>query len=267
MTRPLTELRHVKAFVDAGLNDCEIARATGIPRGTIKDWRHGSRDHLLRPGRPSSVVPRLDCPICEGGTTDPRACSYLLGVYLGDGMLSAAPRGVFKLRVVLDTRYQGIIRECRRAISAVRPVTRMAVNQIPKVGCVEVTAYWKHWPCLFPQHGPGPKHLRKIELAFWQEYLLERFPRQLLRGLIHSDGCRSLNVVNGKAYPRYQFTNNSAAIRDIFCRACDITGIRWRQMNWKTISVARRLDVTHMDLFIGPKDGWRTITSPTLFPF
>ena len=195
----------------------------------------------------------MPAPICW-------ACTWAMGCCL-------LHPGVFKLRVVLDTRYPGIIRECRRAVRAVRPATRMAVNQIPKVGCVEVTAYWKHWPCLFPQHGPGPKHLRKIELVFWQEYLLERFPRQLLRGLIHSDGCRSLNVVNGKAYPRYQFTNNSAAIRDIFCRACDITGIRWRQMNWKTISVARRPDVTHMDLFIGPKDGWRTVTSPTLFPF
>ena len=96
---------------------------------------------------------------------------------------------------------------------------------------------------------------------------MERFPRLLLRGLIHSDGCRSLNVVKGKGYPRYQFTNNSTAIRDIFCRACDSAGIRWRQMNWKTISVARRSDVSAMDIFIGPKEGLTAITSPTLFPF
>ena len=27
---------------------------------------------------------------------------------------------------------------------------------------------WKHWPCLFPQHGPGRKHERKIRLEAWQ---------------------------------------------------------------------------------------------------
>jgi hypothetical protein len=182
-------------------------------------------------------------------------------------MLSLSHRGVYRLRIVLDTRYPNIVHECRRAASAIRPATNMSINQIPKIGCMEVTAYWKHWPCLFPQHGPGPKHLRRIELSFWQEWVLERFPRQLLRGLIHSDGCRSLNWVRGKGYPRYQFTNNSADIRDIFCRCCDLSGIRWRQMNWKTVSVARRQDVRQMDLFIGPKDGSITIASPTLFPF
>ena len=31
-------------------------------------------------------------------------------------------------------------------------------------------------------------------------------PKEFLRGLIHSDGCRVLNRVNGKGYPRYFFT-------------------------------------------------------------
>lgn len=54
-------------------------------------------------------------------------------------------------------------------------------------------------------------------------------------------------------YPRYQFTNNSADIRGIFCAACDLLDIPWRQMNWKTISVARREAVRELDRFIGPK--------------
>ena len=29
----------------------------------------------------------------------------------------------------------------------------------------EVASFSKHWPCLFPQHGPGRKHERKIELT------------------------------------------------------------------------------------------------------
>jgi len=38
------------------------------------------------------------------------------------------------------------------------------------------------WPCLFPQHGPGRKHERKIELAPWQEAIVDREPEQFIRG-------------------------------------------------------------------------------------
>lgn len=120
-------------------------------------------------------------------------------------------------------------------------------------GCVEVYSYWKHWPCLFPQHGRGPKHLRTIRLEDWQRDITRRHPGRLLRGLIHSDGVRVNNEVMGKAYPRYQFTNASADIRSIFCMACDDLGVRWRQSNWRTISVSRRRDVALLDEFIGPK--------------
>ena len=47
--------------------------------------------------------------------------------------------------------------------------------------------------------------------------------------------------------------NNSIDIQRIFCRACDAVGVRWKQMNWKTIAVSRRNDVEKMDEFIGPK--------------
>ena len=32
----------------------------------------------------------------------------------------------------------------------------------------------KHWPCLFPQHGPGRKHTRKIELEQWQVIFVQK---------------------------------------------------------------------------------------------
>jgi len=162
------------------------------------------------------------------------------------------PRGVFKLRIVLDSRYPGIIRECRQAMGRIRPHGCPA-GSIKSVGCVEVYAHWKHWPCVFPQHGPGPKHLRPIQLAGWQEEIVAAHPDRLLRGLIHSDGCRVLNRVNGKGYPRYHFTNNSQDIRDIFGRACDEYGVRWRQNNWKSLSIARAPDVAKLDLVVGPK--------------
>ena len=247
MTRPLAEFEEVDRLIRWGMNDCAIARLTGIPRRTILDWRHG------RANRHGGPVRRSDCPLCDDVELAPSCYAYLLGLYLGDGFISKHARGVFRLRIVLDRRYPGIIQEGARAITAVRSRGEMRVGYTAKIGCLEVGAYWKHWPCLFPQHGVGPKHLRKIELQPWQLEIVQTLPHRLLRGLIHSDGCRVLNRVNGKDYPRYQFCNHSEDVRNIFCRACDDYGVSWRYSNWHTISVSRRRDVARLDQVIGPK--------------
>jgi len=49
------------------------------------------------------------------------------------------------------------------------------------------------------------------------------------------------------------FKNASRDIQQIFCDACDLLAIPWRQMNSRTISVARREAVEAMDAIIGPK--------------
>lgn len=142
----------------------------------------------------------------------------------------------------------------KRTVSRVRD-GKGKVGTVTKIGCVEIYAGWMHWPCLFPQHGPGRKHHRPIVLEAWQEGIVDRYPRHLLRGLIHSDGCRIMNRVwKGKyAYPRYFFTNNSEDILKIFRNACDAIGIRHRNSKSNTISIARRNDVAALDAFIGPK--------------
>lgn len=118
------------------------------------------------------------------------------------------------------------------------------------------------WPYAFPQHGPGRKHARRIELAGWQRNLTHRHAQALLRGLIHSDGSRVINrfktpLPSGRigryAYVRYFFTNYSADIRRIFCEHCDLLGIHWTQSSFKNISVAHRNSVAILDSFIGPK--------------
>jgi hypothetical protein len=120
-------------------------------------------------------------------------------------------------------------------------------------GCIEVYSYWKHWSCVFPQHGPGRKHERHIRLVPWQEQIVERYPGAVLRGLLHSDGCRVLNRANGYVYPRHQFSNRSDDIRDIFCRACDLLGVDWKLSNAVTISVSTRSSVEKLDRIIGSK--------------
>lgn len=250
--RPADEIEVVRQLVAGGLNDCEVARRTGIPRTTVRDWRNA--------GFPMSNW-RRDAERFAVHSHDyallPASYAYLLGLYLGDGCISRGPRDVFRLRITLDLRYPMIISGCREAMAEVMPASRATVQLRQDGACVEVNSSSKHWPCLFPQHGPGRKHLRPIVLSDWQQEICSRWPELLLRGLIHSDGSRSLNRVRGAgkiyAYPRYTFSNTSADIRGIFCHYCDVLGISWRQMNAKNISVARRDAVAKLDVFIGPK--------------
>jgi hypothetical protein len=243
-----------KRMIAWGMNDCAISRLMGISRGTIRDWRTGK----VRAG--DTPRPKA-CPRCECGNLNEKAYAYLLGLYLGDGWISKCPRGVFKLRVSMDDRYPGIISECVMAIESLIVGRRMTAGKAACLGCTEVYSHWKHWPCVFPQHGAGPKHLRPIVLAKWQQEIANARPHLLLRGLIHSDGWRGLNRVRRRwgtgsasyAYPQYQFTNYSEGIRGIFCSACDVYGVAWRQMNWNTIAISRRGDVSRLDEVVGPK--------------
>jgi hypothetical protein len=256
--RPGHEIHLAHWLIDAGLNDCQISRTLLVPRRTILDWRHHGPRWRQERGVSDDAPTRsaradADCPRCSAATISERAYSYLLAMYLGDGCLSEHPRQVYALRISCCDQYPRIKLQCERAIRAMRPSKDVRVFRTQSIGCTEIASLWKHWPCLFPQHGPGRKHTRPIELADWQAAVVARHPDAFLRGLIHSDGYRGPNFVNGKGYMRYQFTNVSDDIRDLFCRACDLLGVRWRRMNARTISVARRLDVARLDEFVGPK--------------
>ncbi|MGZ8438099.1 MAG: hypothetical protein ACXWXR_06110, partial [Candidatus Limnocylindrales bacterium] len=175
------------------------------------------------------------------------AYPYLLGLYLGDGMLSPARRNVWRLRIVLDTKYPVIITRAKGAVTA---VADRAAGQTARQGCVEIHSDWKHWRCVFPQHGPGPKHERRIILKAWQGRLISRHPDEFLAGLIHSDGCRCINRVKGYAYPRCFFSNESSDIRGLFKMACAFVGVEWRESG-PSVSVARRQSVEILDRLVG----------------
>jgi hypothetical protein len=191
---------------------------------------------------------------------DAGAYAYLLGVYLGDGHMVVAPAGSARLDVYLDSGYPRIVDEVCDAIATTFPGTRVRTS--PRPGTTRVSASSPVLPAAFPQHGPGRKHLRTIELAGWQREITHLHPKELLRGLIHSDGSRCINRFRTKlpsgrvaeyAYPRYFFTNLSADIRGIFCEHCELLGIRWTQSNHRNISVSHRRSVALLDEFIGPK--------------
>lgn len=180
--------------------------------------------------------------------------SYLLGSYLGDGCISAAPRRVFKLRIACDMAYPWIIEEVVAAMADVMPTSTVGTQSAIGGGNgAEVYSYSKAWPCLFPQHGPGPKHKRPIVLEAWQQEIVDEQPERFVRGLIHSDGCRVLNRVNGKDYPRYHFTQVSDDIRRLFCRSLRQLGVEYTWNDARNVSIARRASVGRLDEFVGPK--------------
>ncbi len=102
-------------------------------------------------------------------------------------------------------------------------------------------------PRAFPQHGPGRKHDRAIALADWQLALTHANPAALIRGLIHSDGCRTVNRFRTKlpsgrtpeySYVRYFFSNLSEDVRRIFAEHCELLGVRVTQSNHRNLSVS-----------------------------
>jgi len=196
----LSTRERVLALVAQGRSQNAVSKKTGISRAAIRSWT-------------TRIEPRarsgMPCPRCQDvprWPDGPAAYAYLLGLYLGDGCINAHRRGVYVLRVVLDNAWPGIIDACESAMRAVRPDN--SVCRVKKQGCVAVTGSSKHWPCLFPQHGPGVKHARKIALEVWQQQIVDAHPWEFVRGLTHSDGCRIINwttrLVGGER-KRYEY--------------------------------------------------------------
>jgi hypothetical protein len=170
--------------------------------------------------------------------------------------------GSASLRLTLDVRYERIVQEATQALHSVFPGPSVRRYRRRGSRCLVVQLNSSVVPFAFPQHGPGRKHARKIELTEWQAEITTSYPVALLRGLIHSDGCRCVNRFSVKLpsgrvgqyeYVRYFFSNLSADIRQIFCSHCEELGIRWTQSNHRNISISHRASVALLDAFVGPK--------------
>ena len=206
-------------MVAAGASLSEVARATGIHRSTVRAWL-----------RADSVLP-VECFRCTS-LHPARGAPYsaLLGYYLGDGCVSSF-RCHTTLRISCDATLPGILDDVSRVVGSLHPSG--GVFHVKAPGVVVVSSNWKHWPCLFPQHGPGRKHDRPIVLEDWQRDVVVAHPADFLRGLFHSDGCRAHNwatrVVQGEKrryeYPRWQFTNRSDDIRELCAWALDLADV------------------------------------------
>lgn len=254
--RSIETVASVLRASDEGMADALNAASHGVAVVTVRRWRR----LYQRRGLPRGLSrPPAQCPRCDGVPLDGAAYAELFGWYLGDGYLIEHRRGVFNLHVFNDMRYPALNTRIADLMRTVKPGARP--HQRVLRGCIATTCGWRHWPCLLPQHGPGRKHLRTLGMAGWQWELVEQHPGAFLRGLFHSDGCRTNNwatrLVAGQPkrydYPRWQFTNHSAEIRAWCGQALDLVDVPWRASSWRTVSVSTRAGVARLDELLGPK--------------
>jgi hypothetical protein len=140
------------------------ALARRSPPGRIRE-RGSQEDHV---------------PAVPARPLDESSYAYLLGLYLGDGHIVHGPRDVYVLAIACSDDWPGLMAAARDAMASVMPAS--SVCGVKQTGCPMIKSYSKHWACLFPQHGPGRKHQRKIELAQWQEVIVRKYPGEFARG-------------------------------------------------------------------------------------
>ena len=178
----MTKYRAVMDLLGTGLSDYKIAAQTGVKRGTVRNWRCATHT--------PQTVERQELA-ATWFVRDGEAYCYLLGAYLGDGTVCI--QKATWLQIVNDRRYPGINSEILAAMATTFPGRSPRIHPSARgesnVLCITHPAVLQ----AFPQHGAGRKHLRPIVLADWQLELTHAHPGSLLRGLIHSDGCRVVN--------------------------------------------------------------------------
>lgn len=235
------------SLIAAGVNDCEIARRLGIARTTVRDWRkprYAPKDTLTtacpRCWRPARPV------IMSAGDY-----AELLGLYLGDGCISHHPR-TDRLRISLDAKYPGIVLATEELLRRSFLENRVGTSVFDGGHTIVVHVYSQHLTCLFPQHGPGKKHERRIVLESWQESLVRATPWKFLRGCIWSDGCAFINRTGPYEYLSYDFGNLSQDILALVEWAYGLVGVECRRTA-KSVRVNRRASVALIEAHVGLK--------------
>lgn len=189
-------------LIATGLNDSQVARQLDIPRTTVRDWRR-RRPRLAGPTCPRCWRPARPCRFTAADYAE------LLGLYLGDGHITAMPR-TQRLRLFLDTKHERVVAETRELLGRCFPFNRTGIQLAHDGAMAVLWVYSGHLGCLFPQHGPGKKHERRIELELWQVAIVAAEPWAFLRGCIRSDGCVFLNRTGRYEYLSYCFDNRSS---------------------------------------------------------
>jgi len=162
----------------------------GVSVATIRNWRRGRRRVQDR----FSAVRKIACPrLPRNGPCMSKRIHTCSASISTAGTSCCGRRGRVRAGDRVLRRLAGAHGRCRaghvRGNARVECLPRPAARNARWSKAIRSTA------CLFPQHGPGRKHQRKIELEEWQDVILRKFPGDFPRGLFHSDGWRGVNRV------------------------------------------------------------------------
>lgn len=248
--------------LDSGMSVSAVAAAVGAPWHQVMYWN-------MNRARVAKLVAATDLKSVVLGRTGsspvPRTneYAYLLGMYLGDGYVSRQGKYTWRIRFSCDKKYPGIVAALVATIESIGCKGHVAGQSTRN--SVDVFAYSNSIPSLFPQHGPGKKHARNITLEPWQLGIVQDHPQSFLRGLYHADGSRYIHRQGGREYVKYNFTNRSKQIIDLFCDACALCGITYRinsrpfkamdgsaSTGW-TVTIGKRSEVLKCESVLGVK--------------
>jgi hypothetical protein len=175
----------------------------------------------------------------------------LFGLYLGDGSLSSHARGVYRLRITLDTAYPGIIAAATDAARVIKGGHVVATSVRTKLRgrlvvlegvAVPAASAWRR-----PQARPRDQAHRlaaraRRALGGGTPARPDPLRRPSLRE--HRPGHLDLSAVRVPPGLRRHPGDLTPA--------CDRIGVRWTRAG-QTIYVSRKADVAALDGFIGPK--------------
>jgi hypothetical protein len=156
------------------------------------------------------------------------------------------------LRIFLDSKYPEIIDDSELLLKRCLGSNRVGRLYAHEGRMTILSVYSQHFACLFPQHGAGKKHERRVALESWQQALVNEAPWSFLRGCIRSDGCVFINRTGPYDYLSYDFANHSQDILDLFARTCAQVGVGYRRYA-QNIRIYRRPSVALMKAHVGLK--------------
>lgn len=218
----------------------ELRKIYNIPRTTFQNWKKYDLDKYK-----NNKITKED--VIDFLKENREVYSYILGLYLGDGYINKPPR-TYRLRIYMDNQYQELNNYVIKSLKILFPNNKIKKYKKKNCNVDIINVYSNSIKEIFPQHGLGRKHERKIELQDWQKEIIS--PTHFIQGLFHSDGSY---YISQKKYENYSFTNKSLDIKNLFidyCKMIDVN-VTFKNLNFKNIYVYK--DSKKLKELIGTK--------------
>ena len=221
---------------DDGANDGGVAER-GDAEALKASVRKDVQVRVLPPLPTASAGPSFS-------TSQLQPYSYLLGVYLGDGCISRAPR-TFRLEIYMNAKDTRVIRQTADAMRELLPRNRVGFRCRPSV--VVVKLVFESVATTVSTAWAGPQALAadrpRVVAARDRGAASGRFRAGLPRlRRVSPPANRSWSQLSRVLVPQ-----PLRGHRDAVATACDLAGLRWRRSNRETITIARRHDVARLD--------------------